>query len=802
MPSVPRLRAITATLLALGLACGGLLAGGQGAAHASALAGAVPAPVAGEETGGDGATAETEESTTPDPVPELVIAPSEAVLRPDSTQLEVSVLLRNPGAEELPAGEILVGLGAEAVTDSAALHAQHSIGIGTQIGALRVGATPAGKTQALSLTVARADLPIAATAPFGVHLLRAELVPEGETAPSNAPAEDAAGADETAADPQLLTASTPLVWRGTAPLQGSTGTAQTPDTQTPGAQTPGAQDQPATPPVTLPTVSLGLIVPLVLPDDIHTLPTRAQLEALAPEWDRLVTQARAQRGTLAIDPRIISGIRAYGSEAPENARQLLDRMTTLDLPSFLLQFADADPAAQAALGFTKLLSPSSLDFVTRFGTFPDAATGAPSGSGPGGSGASDSTGTGATPDPGTESGTGSDPADAAETADAADTTDAPPAGEDAAPALPELLAWDSAERIAWPAAGAANAQTIDFLRTNGIRTTVLNSTNVALEGGPRAQLSDGTAYVADAALGDAASAALSGETAAERAAGSALVAAELALAAQSGSTGVLLALDRGAVASAEHPNELIAQIAGLDWVAATPLAELAEGTATLRAGDTLEERRELLRSAVGRESSVTKIGAVLVNPEYLSGYQRTRLLELFATRHAAPEREFDEVAAAYRARDAELLEGVQAISTEHTQLVGTSTRVPVQLRNTLPFDARVHVQVDPASGALSLSERSFDDVVVPAEGNQQLLVPVHSRVSSGESGLVVSISAPSGDPTVFTGTMPISIRSSVEAIALWSLGVIAASLLGFGIWRSLRRRSRARAAEPVPSAQE
>ena len=142
------------------------------------------------------------------------------------------------------------------------------------------------------------------------------------------------------------------------------------------------------------------------------------------------------------------------------------------------------------------------------------------------------------------------------------------------------------------------------------------------------------------------------------------------------------------------------------------------------------------------------------------------------------------------------MEGVRAISTEHTQLVGASTRVPVQLRNSLPFEAVVSVRVDPSSAALTLPERTFSDVRVRAESTEALLVPVQSRVSSGESGLVVNISDVSGDLTIYTGSLSISIRSSVETVALWSLGILATLLLGFGIWRSVRRRRQRESVTP------
>lgn len=346
--------------------------------------------------------------------------------------------------------------------------------------------------------------------------------------------------------------------------------------------------------------------------------------------------------------------------------------------------------------------------------------------------------------------------------------------------------------MAWPAEGSVDEGTVSFLEANGISSLVLTSENVAQEGGPRAEIGAGSALITDAALGEASRQAVSATTETERGAALSEVASRLALSAQTEVPGVVLGMDRGAVADAENPDALLTTIGALDWVDPTLHTDQRAGSASLKSADTLEDRRELLRTAVNRESAVDEVGAILAHPEYLSGYQRTRLLNLFATRYAASDADFPDAAVDFRKRDAELMEGVRAISTEHTQLVGASTRVPVQLRNSLPFEAVVSVRVDPSSAALTLPERSFPDVRVGAEGTEGLLVPVQSRVSSGESGLVVNITDATGKLTIYTGTLSISIRSSVETIALWGLGVLATLLLGFGIWRSVRRRKHQR----------
>lgn len=703
------------------------------------------------------ATPALAESEPSDPRPlaaELVVAPQDPVIG-EGADAAFDVLIRNTGEAAIPSGTIEVRIAMQAAQSPEELSAEPAAPT-VHLAESRVGETAPESEQTSAVTVPLEELP--ALSARGVYAVRASFTPDTS--------------DTTdATTPTSILAFTPVVWRGPAATGGGTDTA--------GAESPGAGS----------SLPLGVLVPFTLPSEIRTLPTRSQLDELVPIWDRLLTAARAHRATLAIDPRVVAGIRAYGDDAPESARQFLARLEQSALSGFLLQFADADPAAQAALGYTSLLAPSSLDFVSRYGSFPPAPEGG--GTSPGADGAADP-GTGDAGDVGAEDATGASADDAGDAAQEDPGAAAEDPEAQTLPTLEELLDWPRGEAIAWPANGAVDTATLELLQASAIDTVVLGSGNTTATDAVRTRVSGTGALITDDALGTDARAALAGDTAAERSAGAAWLAARLAFSAQDGAPGLLLGLDRGATGDAEDPAQLLELLSSLDWVEPAAVSELPEGRAALSSGGTGEERLELLRSAANRESSVTELGAVLVHPEYLSGYQRARLLELFSTRYAVPGVDFDGIAAQFRERDAELLEGVRVISTEHTQLVGSSTRVPVQLRNALPFDAIVAVQVEPSSAALSVPERRFPDVVVPAEATERVLVPVSSRVSSGESGLVVTVSAAGGDPTVYTSTLPISIRSSFETIALWAVGSVAALLLGFGTWRSVRRRRRLR----------
>ena len=767
-----RIRSLFSAALSAALVLGGAL-------PASASFAASPAAAEGPK-----AESPTDDVAAAAPQPSLTIAPADPVLANMKATLELSVLVSNPTAAAIAAGSVQFELSDEPVKRAADLASGEGLSF-TPFGDLGVAETPAASDEQPgehrgSLDVTPDDLGFTDSTAPGTYLVRAQLTTEGEQEP-------------------LVSATTPVVWRGA-------GTSKAP---------------------------LSIIVPFVLPANIHTMPTRAQLSDLTPGWDRLLTAAEAARATLALDPRIIAGIRSYGVEAPAPAREFLTRLEASTSPSFLLQFADADPAAQAALGFTSLIGPTSLQFVTRFGTFEapadeiaadeaaadgTAGSGSPDAAAGSGSGAAKATPAGAA---GLADAAGTDPttAEGSPTADGEPATDdelttdgePDPAPEDdqepvevAPPTLSELMSWHG-DSAAWPAEGNVDQGTLDLLTRSNIRAFVLDSSNVKQRGGPRIMLPEGEAVITDAGLSEAATRALANDSEVDRAAALAEIAGALAVRAQSGEDGVVIGLSRAAVADADDPESLLDALAALDFVRATRVADQTEGTGSLRAAGPLEPRLALLRSAANREASVNEVGAVLEHPQYLSGYQRTRLLELFATRYAAPDSGFDAASEKFRARDSELLEGVQVISTDHTQLVGVSTSVPVQLHNSLPFDARVTLVAVPVSAAIEVEQREFADVIVEAEANERVLVPVRSRVSSGESGLVVTVSAPSGEPTVFTGTMPLSISSTVETVALWLLGVSAAFLFVVGVIRSVRKKRKAAAlseSAPVQSSAE
>lgn len=645
----------------------------------------------------------------------LLVAPTEPVLSDGAESYRFTALLRNDGTRPLPAGTVRLTLDLNRVERLAQLDASadaEAQGSSVmQVSQQTVPLTQPGEEHTLTLSVPRSALPLDLSSSPGVYTVRAEL-----RLPVTEPL-------ETLADPLLVSESTPFVWQGV---------------------TEGA------------SVPVTLVVPFVFPSSVRTMPSDTQLRDAVVRFSQLLDVAEQAQATLAVDPRIVAAISLRGEDAAPAAQDFLDRLSRTTLPVFMLQFADADPAAQAALGAESLLQPLGFSYLQR-------ATG-----------------------PETEQ---------AENVTADDSQDSE-SGSDEPAVLTRL---PQASAAAWPAPNSVNQETLKLLAASDLESLVLDSENVAQATGTRVRIGDFSALLADHHLTESTGLALSQGTTAERNAGLTDIVSRLAVAASQGSGGVVLAVDRAAISEAEDPAGLIASVLALNWVTPVPESLQPEGSGMLESGATGEQRRELLQEITERSPRIDQLAPLLTHPEYLLEYQRLRLLEAFATRYASGSVDFAQVEERIRTRDDELLTGVQIVPTENTQLVGTSSRVPVTLHNALPFQAHVTLRASPSSAGIVVPTRTFDDARVPAEGNHVVLIRVDSRISSGESGLHVEVTERAGETVFAERTLRLTLRSSYETILLVALGAIAALLLGFGIWRSIRRHEQPAEAPPEAS---
>ena len=286
------------------------------------------------------------------------------------------------------------------------------------------------------------------------------------------------------------------------------------------------------------------------------------------------------------------------------------------------------------------------------------------------------------------------------------------------------------------------------------------------------------------------------ETQVRRAAAAVEAVALLGLHAEGNANTHLISLDRGAVTKAIDADGLGDPVAALElleqqrWLGFTPLKDQPPGTAALGEASVDQTRIEALGQALEREATVLRAGHVLDQPQLLTDDQRFRLLALFATHWADNAEEFSKAAEDFRRRDAELISGVEVVGASRTQLFGTASRVPVQLHNSLPFDASVSMLAQPTSGALTVDSRDLGVVQLTAGETKTVLVPIRARVTSGQSGIIVTLNTVDTGETVTTQSFDVTISSHVETVVLVITGAAAALFVGFGLWRSVRRKQK------------
>lgn len=580
-------------------------------------------------------------------------------------------------------------------------------------------------------------------------------------------------AASTKNEEQTLTATSHIVWEGS-----------------PGPHTP-----------------LTAIIPLTLEDTPTHAPRLKDIENQANRLENLVQTAIKNHATLAIDPRIPIAIRAGKTTANQATQKLLETLEDDTLDSkFLLQYADADPQNWQQLTGEKTIKLDNLTFFARLaggGETPIA------------------------PDPETFNTNAS------------------------------AVAWLPPAKLAREAQTASREiglgpEAVPAWMTNDspYGTLIIDSARTANHTSPKTVIDETTLLIADSALGAAFTKFTTATNPVEREAAFAHTAALLAHGwtqeeNQQPGTGkaMLLAPDHDAPAGFAHANLAAdyTRIFNLPWVQAAAENTLPTGAATLlpkkiaadatsvtppKVNETVKDstviepavtavqlreqqqamidRQDAARAdqlaALERGEKIVPAGSLLQNPADLAGYQRYRLFELFQARFdgRSPDNTIrDEVYRVFAEADELLLDGVTVVSSKSVQLVSERVKVPVQLRNYLPFKARVDLLLGSANAAIDLESSKVVAADVPAGGGKTVLVSVRSRVTSGQSAIVVSVRARQGEYVTYEGVLPLNINSRLEVAAVSALAIVAIALLSFGIVRSVRRKKVLAAARKV-----
>lgn len=200
---------------------------------------------------------------------------------------------------------------------------------------------------------------------------------------------------------------------------------------------------------------------------------------------------------------------------------------------------------------------------------------------------------------------------------------------------------------------------------------------------------------------------------------------------------------------------------------------------------------ELVTAALAQEAEVSSVSSIVEDPSALLADLRLQLLGALPDAGRAVT-EADRIAIdGLGGAMGEVRHAVQILGGSDIQAVGQSLPLPITITNELDEPVTVQLSVRPSNALVTVPDPEVD-VTIPASSQQRVQVPIEI-VGTGGVLMIAQLSTPDGVSLGQLQTIRVQARPTIEAVVGWTLGSAIALLLGFGIWRSVRKRRRGEA---------
>lgn len=519
----------------------------------------------------------------------------------------------------------------------------------------------------------------------------------------------------------------------------------------------------------VPSTPLAIVMPITVPAGTVGLLSAedlAEYTAAGGALDRQLSQAIGRPIALGIDPRILASIRILGTQAPPSATAWLQRLQDADNETFALSYADSDIAALAQLQKPPL---GPIGFTIDPDRFAPAPT--------------ESSSVSAPPSP-------------------SPSPTSPTPSATPIPTLPtpqDLVAWDYTQTgIAWPGAGTVTAKDLDVFSAAGLKTTLLDSNDINLGAddpipGATATIGSHRVAVASNALSTLMQQAVTATDDLSWRAAVAELSSTLALAGPGKSGPVLVTLGRDFPPSALRLTQTLDALQKLPWTISGSLGEAlasAPVSGALVPKPEAEQRLRLVKSMLDSEESVGRFATVLKDPTLVTGPQRLSLLAVLSHAWDSDPAGWKTATERYLADNQAIIASVNIAEGSTINLVAANGNLPITVSNALGHAVTVYVTVRPESAILSVMKNHIP-LTIEADSQARVYIPVQS-VANGQVDLGVSLTSASGVQVSLPIVVGVNVQADWERLATGIIAGILVAIFGFGIWRNIAKRRRAR----------
>ena len=541
---------------------------------------------------------------------------------------------------------------------------------------------------------------------------------------------------------------------------------------------------------------VAVAVPITTPESETGVLDASALAAYTSDGGVLRRELDAVSGTgatLGVDPMIVASIRLLGTEAPQSAVDWLAELQALPNDMFPLAYADADVAGLRQAGATSVPAVTSLDTLVdpaRFEGMPAATetpTEAPS------QGTDDGSGTGVA---------GSDPSALPSDGSTAEPTAEPTPGDGVVlPTTAQLLDFPWTQRdVVWPRESSVVSADLTTFAAGPYTSTIVSSGNVDVDGDSteNAAVTVGgvPAVVSDDPLSTLVTQAAEATSLAEWQSTMARLSATVATVAYerpSDARTLLTTLEREWPSTGQFLTRTLQAVDGLPWVSGATLTDaLASTPSTATVVDSPESDARLgqLSELVSADQKVVDFSTALAEPQFVTETARLRTMALASHAWRDNVDGFPaEVASAVA--DATATSGLVAVvQGSPIAILGDRSALPLYLENRTDSVATVMLNLTPSNSILSI-ERSPIEVTIQPQSQTRVSVPVQS-VANGTVSVQLQLVSLSGVAIATPVDVPLSVQAGWETAITWIFGVAFAALFLGGLYRTFRKRRRAR----------
>jgi hypothetical protein len=267
---------------------------------------------------------------------------------------------------------------------------------------------------------------------------------------------------------------------------------------------------------------------------------------------------------------------------------------------------------------------------------------------------------------------------------------------------------------------------------------------------------------------------------------------------------ILATLGRGGPTSWPRMSQTFSAVLSMPWSHAATLANAIGSTATsgleVKSTPESDARIASITGLLRRESGTTPGGrtltdfsTVLTDPTALTGPSRNELMSLLAAGWLSQSTSWPAAVSASLSASDKILDSVQIVPPGNVSQLSNEVLIPITVSNKFDLPVNIVLRTTPSNGRLEID--SDTEKAVPAKATAKLLVPVKAKVGNGKVQLTMELFSPTGIRIGATQKATVNVHADWEGLGALVIGILAVLLLGFGLFRSIRRRRRERADE-------